>query len=177
MLRPLLRRLGPTVVLLVATTALPRSAAGQVESCAGAERSVREAGMQALTEPDTIDDWRRGRVTPGSRVTFAGASPEETRTLARGFFRALEASEWQRTPDPRDSPNEGSEGSLRYRRFGADCLFSYYDLTSSLGVEAEFAVSEAVEMKAGDRLYHVLVQCVPVAPAEPRGGPRPPDDR
>lgn len=172
--RPLRRRLGPTVVLLVATTALPRSAAGQVELCAEAERFVREVGMQALTEPDTIDDWRRGRVTPGCRVTSAGASPEETRTVARGFFRALEASEWQRTPDPRDSPNEGS---LRYRRFGADCLFSYYDLTSSLGVEAEFAVSEAVEMKAGDRLYHVLVQCVPLAPAEPRGGPRPPDDR
>lgn len=167
-------RLVICIPFLLATAALPRSAAAQLELCAEAERFVREVGMQALTEPDTIDDWRTGRVTPGCRVTSAGASPEETRTVARGFFRALEASEWQRTPDPRDSPNEGS---LRYRRFGADCLFSYYDLTSSLGTEAEFAVSEAVEMEAGDRLYHILVQCVPVAPAEPRDGPRPPDDR
>jgi hypothetical protein len=160
-------RFGPTALLLVAAAALPRSAAAQVELCAEAERFVRDVGMEALTEPDTIDDWRTGMVTPGCRVTAAGASSEATQTVARGFFEVLEASEWQRTPDPRDSPNEAS---LRYRRFGADCLFNYYDRTLSLGTEAEFAVMDAVSLGPGDELYHVLVRCVPVAPAIPRGG-------
>lgn len=167
-------RPGPAILLLVLTALLPRSAAGQVELCAEAERFVRGVGMQALTEPDTLDDWRTGRVTPGCRVTAAGASAEATRAVARGFFQALAASEWERTPDPQDSPNEGS---LRYRRFGADCLFSYYDQTSSLGTEAEFAVSDVVELGPGDRLYHILVMCVPAAPAAPRDGGWRPEDR
>ena len=171
MILPLPRiRLGPTAGLLLALAALPGSAAAQVELCAEAERYVREVGMQALTEPDTIDDWRTGMITPGCRVTAAGASSEATQTVARGFFRALEASEWQRTPDPRDSPNEAS---LRYRRFGADCLFNYYDRTLSLGTEAEFTVMEAVPLGRGEELFHILVRCVPVAPAAPRkGSPR-----
>ncbi len=143
-------RPGPSALLVVALAALPRSAAAQVELCAEAERYVREVGMQALTEPDTIDD---------------GPSGEPTQTVARRFFQALNSSEWRRTPDPRDSPNEAS---LRYRRFGADCLFSYYDRTLSLGTEAEFAVMDAVPLGPGEELYHLLVRCVPAAPAEPR---------
>lgn len=158
-------RPGPSALLVVALAALPRSAAAQVELCAEAERYVREVGMQALTEPDTIDDWRTGLMTPGCRVTAAGASGEPTQTVARRFFQALNSSEWRRTPDPRDSPNEAS---LRYRRFGADCLFSYYDRTLSLGTEAEFAVMDAMPLDPGEELYHLLVRCVPAAPAEPR---------
>lgn len=154
-------------LLLVVTAALPGPATAQVELCVEAERFVRDLGMEALTEPDTIDDWRTGLVTPGCRVTAAGATAESTGIVARGFFQALADSEWHRTPDPRDSPNEAS---LRYRRFDADCLFSYYDGSLSLGTEAEFAVMDAVDLRPGEGLYHLLVRCVPAAPAAPRDG-------
>ena len=162
-------RMGPALrlLLLVVAAALPRAATAQVDLCAEAERFVRDVGMEAVTEPDTIDDWRTGLVTPGCRVTAAGATGASTQRAARDFFQALADSEWQRTPDPRDSPNEAS---LRYRRFAADCLFSYYDGSLSLGTEAEFAVMEAVDLGPGEGLYHVLVRCVPAAPAKPRDG-------
>lgn len=134
-----------------------------------AERFVREAmDMRALSEPDTIDDWRTQATVSGCRVTAAGATSDPSRATARALFAALAASAWTRTPDPRDAPGEAS---LRYRRLGADCLFSYYDRMSALGTEAEFAVSEAVPLAPGQQLFHVLIQCVPAAPAAPRGVP------
>lgn len=160
---------GSLLLSLVASIAGPAAAGAQVDLCVEAERFVREAaGMQALAEADTIDDWRTRSTTAGCRVTAAGAAAGPSREVARGFFRALEASEWTRTPDPRDAPNEAS---LRYRRLGVDCLFSYYDRMSALGTEAEFAVSDAVEIAPGQQLFHMLIQCVPAAPAAPRGVP------
>lgn len=160
---------GFTLLALLTGVVLPRGVAAQVDLCVEAERFVREAaGMQALAEPDTIDDWRTRATIPGCRVTAAGATTASSSTQARAFFEALAASAWTRTPDPRDAPGEAS---LRYRRLGADCLFSYYDRMSALGTEAEFAVSDAVDLQPGERLFHLLVLCVPAAPAAPRGVP------
>lgn len=157
------RRSASAILSLVALLAGPAAARAQVDLCVEAERFVRDAmGMQALAEPDTIDDWRTQARVAGCRVTAAGAAAGTSREVARGFFQALEASEWTRTPDPRDAPNEAS---LRYRRLGADCLFSYYDRMSALGTEAEFTVSDAVELAPGQQLFHVLILCVPAAPA------------
>lgn len=159
----------PLVAMLVALLAGPGAAGAQLDLCVEAERFVRNvAGMQALAEPDTIDDWRTQATAPGCRVTAAGATDRTSAEVARHFFERLAASEWTRTPDPRDAPNEAS---LRYRRLDADCLFSYYDRMSALGTEAEFAVSDAVELVPGQQLFHVLIQCVPAAPAAPRGVP------
>ena len=148
---------------LAAAAALPRSATAQVDLCVEAERFLRgEMAMEALAQPDTIDDWRTRERVAGCRVTAAGATSESSVEVARRFFRALDASPWIRTPDPMDAPNEAS---LRYRRLGSDCLFSYYDHTSALGTEAEFVVSEAVRPAPGQRLFYMLVLCTPEAPA------------
>lgn len=139
----------------------------QVELCLEAERFLRgEMEMQAITEPDTIDDWRTGRMVPGCRITAAGGTTWDSRSVARHFFDVLPESGWVRTPDPRDAPNEAS---LRYRRAGADCLFTFYDQWSALGTDAEFAVSDAVPLEDDESLYHFLVMCTPEAPAKPRG--------
>lgn len=142
-------------------------ALAQVELCLEAERFLRgEMEMQAITEPDTIDDWRTGRMVPGCRITAAGGTTWDSRSVARHFFDVLPESGWARTPDPRDAPNEAS---LRYRRAGADCLFTFYDQWSALGTDAEFAVSDAVPLEGEERLFHFLVMCTPEAPAKPRG--------
>jgi hypothetical protein len=145
----------------------PEVAPAQVALCEGAERFVREAiGMAAVAEPDTIDDWRTQAMVPGCRVTAAGATRRSASEDARLFYEVLRESGWARTPDPRDAPNEGS---LRYRRDGADCLFNYYDSSSSLNTEAELMVSDAVPRRPGERLFNFLVLCTPEAPAAPRG--------
>lgn len=139
----------------------------QVELCLEAERFLRgEMEMQAIAEPDTIDDWRTGRMVPGCRITAAGASSWDSRSVARHFFEVLPESGWARTPEPRDAPNEAS---LRYRRAGSDCLFTFYDQWSALGTDAEFAVSDAVPLEDDEKLFHFLVMCTPEAPAKPRG--------
>lgn len=139
----------------------------QVELCLEAERFLRgEMEMQAIAEPDTIDDWRTGRMVPGCRITAAGGTTWDSRSVAQHFFAVLPESGWTRTPDPRDAPNESS---LRYRRAGADCLFTFYDQWSALGTDAEFAVSDAVPLEDDERLFHFLVMCTPEAPAKPRG--------
>ena len=165
--RPLLRVaavLGWVAVGL--TVATP--AAAQLHLCMEAERFLRDTmEMQALSEPDTIDDWRTQAMVPGCRVTAAGATRFTPTQVARGFFEVLAESGWTRTPDPQDAPNEAS---LRYRRLGADCLFTYYDGTSTLNTEAEFTVSDAVEIEPGERFFYFLVMCTPAAPAAERGG-------
>ena len=122
--------------------------------------------MIALSESDTIDDWRTHAKVPGCRVTAAGSSSLESAEVARSFYQIIAESGWSRTPDPRDAPNEAS---LRFRRDSVDCLFNYYDSSMSLGTEAEMIVSDAVYVEEGESLYNFLVLCMPAAPAAPRG--------
>ena len=161
------RSLGGFLLIILASAAGPTSAAGQVALCEGAERFVRETiGMVAVSEPDTIDDWRTKAMVPGCRVTAAGSSNQPSAEIARSFYEIIAESDWTRTPDPRDSPNEAS---LRFRRDGADCLFNFYDSSMSLNTDAEMTVSDAVFLASGQKLYNFLVLCTPAAPAAPRG--------
>lgn len=156
-----------TAAAAVATLVGPAPATGQTELCAEAERFVHEiVGMVAVSEPDTIDDWRTRAMVPGCRVTAAGAMPRSGAEQVRLFYQVLNESGWIRTPDPRDAPNEAS---LRFRKDGADCLFNYYDSSTSLNTEAELAVTDAVVLGPGDRLFNFLILCTPAGPAAPRG--------
>lgn len=164
MIRP---RLPTTFLMATALLAVPAGAEGQTELCVDAERFVRDVmGMVALSEPDTIDDWRTREMVPGCRVTAAGASRLSGADVVEEFYARIEEEGWTRTPDPRDAPHEAS---LRYRQSGADCLFNYYGNTTTLGTEAELVVSEAVPRRPGESLYNFLVMCVPAAQAAPRG--------
>ena len=141
--------------------------AGQEALCEGAERFLQETMfMIALSESDTIDDWRTQAKVPGCRVTAAGSSSLPSAEVARGFYQIIAESGWSRTPDPRDAPNEAS---LRFRRDSVDCLFNYYDSSMSLGTDAEMMVSDAIYVEEGESLYNFLVLCTPAAPAAPRG--------
>lgn len=159
-----------THIVLIASMALaavPGDATSQTELCFEAERFVRDVmGMAALTEPDTIDDWRTQKMVPGCRVTAAGGTRLPSSVIVETFYDRVEEEGWTRTPDPRDAPNEAS---LRYRRSGADCLFNFYDNTTTLATEAELVVSDAVPLEPGETLYNFLVLCTPAAPAAPRG--------
>ena len=121
--------------------------------------------MAAVIEPDTVDDWRTNAVTPGCRITAAGITRVSMRQQAASFFDDLRAAGWSRTPEPRDAPNEAS---LRFRKGGADCLFSFYS-GGLLGTEAEARVDDDRVPESGERRYNYLVQCVPAAEAAPRG--------
>lgn len=146
----------------------PIGAAAQVELCESAERYVREViGMIAITEPDTIDDWRTQAMVPGCRVTAAAAARRPVRDAARAFYETILDDGWVRTPDPRDAPNEAS---MRFRKDGADCLFNYYDNSMSLNTDAEMTVTDAVHVGPGEAVYNFLVMCTPAMPAAPRGG-------
>jgi hypothetical protein len=146
----------------------PIGASAQVELCESAERYVREViGMIAVTEPDTIDDWRTRAMVPGCRVTAAAAARRPVRDAARAFYETILDDGWVRTPDPRDAPNEAS---MRFRKDGADCLFNYYDNSMSLNTEAEMTVTDAVWVGPGQEIYNFLVMCTPAMPAASRGG-------
>lgn len=161
--------LSALVGLLTSGAVTPTTA--QVELCLEAERFVREVmDMTALSEPDTIDDWRTRKMVPGCRVTAAGGSRLPASEIVQGFYAQLEIEGWTRTPDPRDAP---AEASLRYRRSGADCLFNFYDNSTTLATEAELVVSDAVPLGPGEELFNFLVMCTPAAPAAPRGTPVP----
>ena len=158
---------GVTVVMAAALLGIPGAAAGQVDLCLEAERFVRDVmGMVAITEPDTIDDWRTQAMVPGCRVTAAGVTSNSSSYVARGFFEIVPESGWTRTPDPRDAPNEAS---LRFRRDGADCLFNFYDSAMSLNTDAELMVSDSVHRGPGEQIFNFLILCTPAAPAAPRG--------
>jgi hypothetical protein len=162
--------------VILAPTSRAEAQSG-VDLCLDAERFVRDSvGMTTVTEPDTIDDWRTQAMVPGCRVTAAGATRRTDAAEARDFYERIRQAGWERTPDPRDAPNEAS---LRFRRAGADCLFNYYTLQSPLNTEAELAVTDAVFRGAGERIFNFLVLCTPAAPAVPRGAPPPagPADR
>jgi len=158
------------LVKLAALAALltPTGASAQVELCEAAERYVREVvGMVAISEPDTIDDWRTQAMVPGCRVTAAAAAPRPVRDVAVVFYERILGDGWVRTPDPRDAPNEAS---MRFRKDGADCLFNYYDNSMSLNTEAEMTVTDAVHVGPGQAVFNFLVMCTPAMPAAPRGG-------
>ena len=147
--------------------AAPGRVTGQTELCLEAERFVRDVmDMVALAEPDTIDDWRTRKMVPGCRVTAAGATRMAGAEIVEEFYARVEEEGWTRTPDPRDAPHEAS---LRYRHSGADCLFNYYDNSTTLATEAELVVSEAVPRQPGESLYNFLVMCIPASQAAPRG--------
>ncbi len=141
-----------------------RSSSAQVELCRDAERFLEEEmEMVALTEPDTIDDWRTQSMVPGCRITAAGRTSGSFEQAARFFFDRVRAAGWARTPNPRDAPNEAS---LRFRMNGADCLFSFYT-GGILGTEAEGTVDDAVVPAPGERRYNFLVMCTPEMDAAP----------
>ena len=155
------------VAAAVPSAAVGQTSEGDAELCEGAERFLVETmGMMALAEPDTIDDWRTRAMVPGCRVTAAFASAQPPADIVRDFYQVLGQSDWTRTPDPRDAPNEAS---MRYRRDEVDCLFNFYDNSMSLNTDAEMFVSDAVHKGPGEALYNFLVMCTPAAPAAPRG--------
>ncbi len=134
------------------------------EGCEAAERFLNEQlGMVAEIGPDTLDDWRTGLVLPACRVTAAGSTSAEMSDAAEGLYVGLFATGWERTPQPRDSPNESS---LRLRREGKDCLFSFYS-NIVIGTEAELRVSNALVIPPGEKRYNILVQCVRAIEAKP----------
>jgi hypothetical protein len=162
------RPLTVALALGLALSVAPSPASAQTtELCTGAERFLVETiGMVAVSEPDTIDDWRTQAMVPGCRVTAAAGSRQPTADIVRDFYKVLDESDWVRTPDPRDAPNEAS---MRYRRDGADCLFNFYGQAMALNTDAELFVSDAVHLGPGEKLYNFLVLCTPAAPAAPRG--------
>jgi len=157
------RRLAVVAAVLAASGARP--AAGQVALCEGAELFMAaDMGMAAVTEPDRIDDWRTKQMVTGCRVTAAGLTRLSLRDQAAGFYERLRAAGWARTPDPRDAPNESS---LRFRKDGVDCLFSFYS-GGLLGTEAEDRVDDARVPGPGERRFNFIVQCMPASDAAPR---------
>jgi hypothetical protein len=71
--------------------AAPRIAAAQASAdlCLQAERFVRSMGMVAVTEPDTIDDWRTQAMVPGCRVTAAAATRRSDAVEAHEFYERI----------------------------------------------------------------------------------------
>lgn len=155
-----------TLLLLAGAAALPAAASAQEAGrCREAHRfMVEDVGMTAVTEPDTIDDWRTQQMVPGCRVTAAGITTSTMRGTAERFYEQVREAGWTRTPDPRDAPNEAS---LRFRHEGTDCLFSFYT-GGLLGTEAEGIVDDAVVPGPGEARYNFLVMCTPAMPAAPR---------
>jgi hypothetical protein len=124
--------------------------------CREAHRFLtEERGMAAVTEPDTLDDWRTHERVVGCRVTAAGVTRRSAREEARDFYDRLRDDGWVRTPDPQDAPNEAS---LRLRKDGSDCLFNFYT-GGILGTEAESVVDDAAVPGPGERRVNFLVLC------------------
>ena len=143
---------------------MPRPVSAQESLCVAAEKYlVTDVGMTAVVESDTIDDWRTDQMVPGCRVTAAGLTTRSLRAEARGFFDKLQGAAWARTPNPDDAPNEAS---LRFRKDGADCLFSFYS-GGLLGTDAELDVDDAVVPGPGEQRYNFLVLCMPAMDVPP----------
>lgn len=120
--------------------------------------------MVAAIDPDTIDDWRTQRRVLGCRITAAGGTDIGVAKEAARLYERLRASQWTRTPDPRDAPNEAS---LRFRWKQSDCLFNV-NVEAMLNTDTEHRVNEALVLKAGLTRYQVFVMCLPAMPAAPR---------
>ncbi len=133
--------------------------------CAEAARFLRGTQrMVAAVEIDTLDDWRTGKRVAGCRVTAAGGTDIGVAKEAVRFYDRLRAAQWVRTPDPRDSPNEGS---LRFRWEQSDCLFNV-NAEAMLNSDAEMRVNTALALAPGDTRYQVFVMCMAAMPAKPR---------
>lgn len=131
------------------------------ELCDGAYRLLEASGLTAITEPDTIDDWRSRRTLPGCRVTAAGVTARALSEEAVLFYEVVRTSGWERTPRPADAPDEAS---LRFRLDGTDCLFNVYGQLL-LGTEREREVALAQVPKPGEERYFVLALCTPAVAA------------
>lgn len=139
-------------------------AAQEEGRCAPADRFLtEELVMVTRIDPDTLDDWRTGKRRAACRITGSGVRRTTIAVAAQVFYEKVRAAGWTRTPDPRDSPNEAS---LRFRLGETDCLFNVYQ-GILLGTDSEIEVTNAVETRPGDELYHVLVLCVPAMEARP----------
>jgi len=133
--------------------------------CAAAARYLRnERHMLAEVEVDTIDDWRTKKKVAGCRITAAGGTELGVDKEAVHFYELLRTAKWVRTPDPRDSPNEGS---LRFRWEQADCLFNI-NAEALLGTDAEQRVNDQLQLPTGQTRYQIFVMCMPAMPAVPR---------
>ena len=120
--------------------------------------------MIAEVEADTIDDWRTRKRVAGCRITAAGGTEIGVAKEAVRFYELLRAAKWVRTPEPRDSPNEGS---LRFRWEQADCLFNI-NAEALLGTDAEQRVNDTLQVPPGQTRYQLFVMCMPAMPADPR---------
>jgi hypothetical protein len=133
--------------------------------CEAAARFLRdERHMIAEVEADTIDDWRTQKRVSGCRVTAAAGTEIGVGREAVRFYELLRAAKWVRTPEPRDSPNEGS---LRFRWERSDCLFNI-NAEALLGTDAEQRVNDTLRVPAGQTRYQMFVMCLPAMPAAPR---------
>ena len=155
-----------TLLALVLMACSPLSA--QVETyCEDALQYVSEdRGMVGIIEPDTLSDWRTGLQVPGCRVTAAGITTIGIRGEAERFYERIRTAGWERTPDPRDAPNEAS---LRFRKRGHDCLFNIYE-GMLLFTDAEIKVGMEWTTAPGEERYGVFVMCMPAMEAKPRPG-------
>ncbi|MBC7895859.1 MAG: hypothetical protein H7066_10610 [Cytophagaceae bacterium] len=151
--------------VVAALIAAPPASAQPVKLCDVA-RAFLVGGLHltAIVDPDTIDDWRTKRRTPGCRVTASGFTDLGIRREAVRFYERVRAAGWVRTPDPMDAPNEAS---LRFRTSGVDCLFNVYEGVL-LNTESELRVTGEGTAKAGESRYNVFAMCVPAAAAAPR---------
>lgn len=133
--------------------------------CADADAFLRgDRQMQTVVELDTVNDWRTRQRQIGCKVTAAGGTTRGVQPEAVYFYERVRATGWVRTPDPRDAPNEGS---LRFRKGDADCLFNVYG-PAMLMTDAELTVGDQRDLKAGEVRYHVYAMCMKAMPAAPR---------
>jgi hypothetical protein len=156
---------GFTQLRSTGTPGHPSGTASQVTHCSDAARLLSgERKMVAITETDSMDDWRTGKWQRGCRVTAAGLTEATVAQEAVRFYEHVRRAGWTRTPDPRDSPGEAS---LRFRKSDNDCLFNVYE-NALLMTEAERKVSDAATPGSGQSRYYVFVFCMRAQPAAPR---------
>lgn len=161
----------PAVALALLLRVPPALAVPDSTHCMAAAQFLREQQhMITAIDPDTIDDWRSRTRVVSCRITAAGGTDIGVQGEAVRLYERLRAAKWVRTPDPRDSPNEGS---LRFRWNASDCLFNV-NREALLGTDAEGQVNERLVLKPGDTRYQVFVMCLPVLPAAPRSPDAPP---
>jgi hypothetical protein len=155
---------GSLAAVMAAAAITARLNAQDLARCRAAERFlVEQAGMTAVSSPDTLADWRTRKTVAGCRVTAAALTSRTLAAEAATFYHRLRSAGWTRTPDPRDAPNESS---LRFRLGETDCLFSFYSGTT-LATREEIQVNNAMVPRPGEARYNLLVVCVPAMDAVP----------
>lgn len=141
------------------------SAPADTVHCVEAARFLSETQrMQAIVEPDSINDWRSQQRVGGCRITAAGGTLLTVQGEATRLYERLREAKWTRTPDPRDSPREGS---LRFRWEQSDCLFNV-NTEALLFTDAETEVIERRTLAPNERPYYVFVMCMAARESTPR---------